>query len=288
MKLYHFVYMTVRLNSPYYYIGVHSTDNMLDGYLGSGYHLLNAVRKYGKNNFARYVIKYFDSHEEALKYENKIITQDMLKDKFCYNIQPGGKGSKEEHLLSTKEKIRKANKNRILSPKPEGYISPLKGTTRPDYIKKQISKTCKQRDLGQYRRGISHSTETKLKMSKSQKARMTDDIKKQISEKVKGSNNGFYGKHHSKEVCEYISSCVKKKYEDPKERLLTSKLTKEGMKKSEKWQAYKDRIANENIVSPMKGKKNPNFGESMKKAMHIRWHVKRNIYNKECKYCNGK
>ena len=67
MKLYHFVYITVRLDTPYYYIGVHSTDNLLDGYLGSGYHILNAIKKYGKDSFARLELKFFNSHEEDFK-----------------------------------------------------------------------------------------------------------------------------------------------------------------------------------------------------------------------------
>lgn len=287
MKLYHFVYITFRLNSPYYYIGVHSTNNMLDGYIGSGYHLRNAVKKYGKENFARCIIQYFNSHEEALKYENKIITPKILNDKFCYNIQPGGKGSKEEHLLSTREKISKTNKGKVLFKRPENYVSPLKGTTRPEYIKEKISKTCKLRDLGQYRRGILHSEETKNKMSNSQKARMTNEIKESISKKVSGKNNGFYGKHHTEEVCKYISICMKNKYKNFEERIKTSHLTKEGMQKSLKWKRYKEKLNAGEINSSMKGKKNPNLGESMKKAMHIRWHVNRNIYNKECKYCNG-
>lgn len=116
MRKYHFVYITRRIGTPYYYYGVHSTDNLDDGYIGSGYHFLNAVNKYGKENFSREIIKFFDSHEEALKYENKIITKEVLNDRYCYNIQHGGKGSKEEHSLSTKEKISKANKGRKMSP----------------------------------------------------------------------------------------------------------------------------------------------------------------------------
>lgn len=52
------MYITFRLNTPYYYIGVHSTDNLLDGYLGSGYHLKNAINKYDRSNFARYELKF--------------------------------------------------------------------------------------------------------------------------------------------------------------------------------------------------------------------------------------
>lgn len=285
MKLFHFVYITFRLNSPYYYIGVHSTDNILDGYVGSGYHLLNAVRKYGKQNFARYIIKYFDSHQEALKYENSLITKEMLSDKYCYNIQPGGKGSKEEHTLSTRDKISIARKGKTMPKKPDGYINPLKGTRRPESVKLKISNTCKKLDMGQYNRGRKLSDLTRQKMSASHKKVMTDEMKARISRKVSGENNGFYGKHHTVETRQFLSQLQKERFTNKDERLKISEATKQGMIKSDKWNKHLEDLRAGKITGSMKGKKNPNLGKSMKYAMHIRWHIKRNIINKECEYC---
>lgn len=48
---YNFVYVTVNKINGHYYKGKHSTDNIDDGYLGSGCILQRAIKKYGKHNF---------------------------------------------------------------------------------------------------------------------------------------------------------------------------------------------------------------------------------------------
>ena len=51
MRKYNYVYITTNLINKNFYIGKHSTDNLNDGYLGSGKCLLAAIKKYGKENF---------------------------------------------------------------------------------------------------------------------------------------------------------------------------------------------------------------------------------------------
>lgn len=88
----HFVYKTTNdLNGDYYY-GVHSTYDMNDGYIGSGLRLKNAINKYGKSNFTRTIVQYFENRDDALIYEHKILTPDVLADPHCYNIAEGGYG----------------------------------------------------------------------------------------------------------------------------------------------------------------------------------------------------
>jgi hypothetical protein len=54
------------VNNRYYY-GVHSQeDNVPDTYMGSGTALELAFKKYGKNNFKKDILKYFDSRDKAL------------------------------------------------------------------------------------------------------------------------------------------------------------------------------------------------------------------------------
>ena len=92
MKKYNFVYKTVNRENGKYYIGKHSTDDLDDGYIGSGFALKTAISKYGKENFDLTVIKMFETPEEAYAYEEEIITKDVVSDKMSYNQRMGGTG----------------------------------------------------------------------------------------------------------------------------------------------------------------------------------------------------
>ena len=204
--------------------------------------------------------------KRTLKYENIIITKNMLQDEFCYNIQFGGKGSKEQHLLSTKDKIRLklyGNTNGRGNKGKRGY-------KRPEYVKQKISNTLKTRDMGKYARNRVVSEETKLKMSKSHKVLFTDERKQQYSVMFSGSNNNFFGKTHTTKTRAYLSKLNKERFSNKSERIKISEQTKLGMQKSIKWRTYVDNLKNKTIESPMKGKSNPNLSKSMRYAMHIR------------------
>lgn len=91
-KEYNYFYkITNKINNRYYY-GVHKTNNMNDGYMGSGKRLKYAYIKYGVQNFEKEIIKFFDTYEEALEYESEIVTEKLVNDIECYNLKIGGKG----------------------------------------------------------------------------------------------------------------------------------------------------------------------------------------------------
>jgi hypothetical protein len=91
-KKYHYLYKTTNLINGKYYYGMHSTNNINDSYLGSGKRLRYSIRKYGKDNFKREIIKMFDSREELVQGEIDLITNDLVQDKLCMNLKPGGDG----------------------------------------------------------------------------------------------------------------------------------------------------------------------------------------------------
>ena len=96
---YHILYKTTCTITGNFYIGVHSTVNLEDGYLGSGKRLGNSIKKHGKENHAREILEFFESREELIKREREIVNEDLLENKKCMNLKPGGYGGlcNEEH-----------------------------------------------------------------------------------------------------------------------------------------------------------------------------------------------
>jgi hypothetical protein len=75
------------------YIGVHSTVDLLDNYLGSGKLLKLAIKKYGRSNFSREILQYCHSKEEAFMVEKSIVNDLFTCDRNNYNLAEGGKGN---------------------------------------------------------------------------------------------------------------------------------------------------------------------------------------------------
>lgn len=101
---YYFVYKTTNLINEKYYYGMHSTDNINDGYIGSGTKLKRSVEKYGKENFKTEILEFLPDKESLIEKEKKLINEDVLKDPKSMNLQPGGGGGicNEEHGLKLK------------------------------------------------------------------------------------------------------------------------------------------------------------------------------------------
>lgn len=89
-KFYYFYKITNTINNHFYY-GVHSTNNLNDDYMGSGKRLHFAYKKYGIENFKKEILKFFNSADEAYKYESEIVNETLISDSNCYNLIPGGK-----------------------------------------------------------------------------------------------------------------------------------------------------------------------------------------------------
>lgn len=89
---YHYLYkITNNLNGKYY-IGVHSTNDIEDGYMGSGIGIKRAIKKYGKVNFTKTIIEFFDSYNEMMIREKEILTEEYISSTSTYNAAVGGHG----------------------------------------------------------------------------------------------------------------------------------------------------------------------------------------------------
>ena len=91
-KKYHFIYKTTNLLSGKYYIGMHSTDSLDDGYLGSGTRLRYSINKHGAENHEREILEFVDSREELKKREEEIVDLNEIAKKDCMNLKTGGHG----------------------------------------------------------------------------------------------------------------------------------------------------------------------------------------------------
>ena len=86
------MYKTTNKVNGKFYIGMHSTDNLNDNYLGSGWVLKEAIKKYGKQNFIREILFIYDSRQQAMRKEAEIVNKVFIKDNNNYNLTVGGNG----------------------------------------------------------------------------------------------------------------------------------------------------------------------------------------------------
>lgn len=94
--MYHFVYRTTNTINGKIYIGKHSTEDLDDGYIGSGTVFKRAVSKYGKENFSFEMLHMCSTEDEAYEIESKLVTEEFVALKTNYNRMVGGR-----HSIST-------------------------------------------------------------------------------------------------------------------------------------------------------------------------------------------
>jgi hypothetical protein len=91
-RKYHYFYKTTCIITNRYYYGIHSTDNLDDGYIGSGKRLWYSINKYGRENHKLEILEFFDNREKLKQKEIDFVNEDLLKDPMCMNLQSGGMG----------------------------------------------------------------------------------------------------------------------------------------------------------------------------------------------------
>ncbi len=140
--MFHFTYQTKNILNNKTYVGIHSTKNLNDGYLGSGIALQKAIKKYGKENFTMIPLAFFDSRNEALEEEAFIVDLKWVNDENNYNLSGGGTSNKVTSE-ETKLKLSNALKGREvwntgIEMKDSTKLSLSKSKT--DYIIEQYNK----------------------------------------------------------------------------------------------------------------------------------------------------
>ena len=166
-KKFHFIYKTTNLLSGKYYIGMHSTDNLDDSYLGSGKRLRYSINKHGFENHVREILEFVDSRERLKKREKEIVSLDEIAKEECMNLIVGGEGGRgftsEEQRLNAK----KSNeKQRILRETNLEWVEKYK-KNKSSSQKKAYDEGRREKVYFYDRNGKKHSEKSKEKMKES-------------------------------------------------------------------------------------------------------------------------
>jgi hypothetical protein len=166
-KTIHYIYKTTCNVTGRWYIGMHSTNNLEDGYMGSGLRLRRSIRKYGLENHTKEILEFFEARQLLIEAEKKRITPEMLTDKNCMNLMGGGKGG---FISEEQQKHRSICAGNAFAKKyKEDEIF------REEVIKKRNVGVIKAHKDGKFNynnfEGKKHSDKSKEKMSESSKGK---------------------------------------------------------------------------------------------------------------------
>lgn len=100
--MFYYVYKITNLCNHRIYIGCHKTDNLDDGYMGSGKLISHAIQKYGLENFQKEILFMCNSLEEMFAKEAELVNESFIAREDTYNICIGGFGGARPHV-KTKE-----------------------------------------------------------------------------------------------------------------------------------------------------------------------------------------
>jgi hypothetical protein len=172
-RLHNYFYKITNLINGKYYYGIHSTDNLDDGYMGSGTLLKDAIKKYGKENFSKEIITDYPTRKAASDHEKEVVTLELIELDECYNCRTGGENGNIQSS-EIKQQISQTLTGLMTGEKHWTFLKPY-----PSEGKRKIS---------EFNIGKTYTIEYKQNMSKT------------FSGLIVGENHAFYGKQHSEET----------------------------------------------------------------------------------------
>lgn len=101
---YNYLYKITNLQNNKIYIGIHSTDNIDDGYMGSSKILNQSIRKNGIENFKKEILEFYPNRDFLREAEARIVNEEFVFRSDTYNISPGGAGDENYNAYLEKKK----------------------------------------------------------------------------------------------------------------------------------------------------------------------------------------
>ncbi len=200
----HYIYKTTCNVTGKWYVGMHSTCNLDDGYMGSGKRLRYSIRKHGKYNHTKEILEYCDSREALVLREIEIVNSELIKESNCMNLKEGGEGGGRIWSEDHRQKFVHGLKNR------EPALEKVKWLKENDenwckYQSNQIKKGQQKANVNYNTfEGKTHTEETKQLMSESMKEFGIGETNSQygtcwmtkdgVSKKVRKEDLETYGK----------------------------------------------------------------------------------------------
>ena len=115
----------------YYYLGQHKTNNLDDGYKGSGTKLQEYYKQYPKD-YTLTILEFYSNKTELNIAEQKLIGDLWKTDPYCLNLTTGGSTGGWDHCIGKhlseehKRKISEAELGRKLSEETKRKVSESK------------------------------------------------------------------------------------------------------------------------------------------------------------------
>lgn len=219
----YFYRITNQINWKYYF-GIHSTDNLDDGYMGSSKLIKDSIKKYGKENFHLTIIQDYPTRKEASDHEKLAVTMIQVEDDMCYNLRCGGDNeSTFKHTVESRKKISESqightrNSGKLRSEETKKRIRE-KRALKPMPV--ETREKIRQSSLGR-----KPTEETKERIRTLALLRITDDFREKLRINNLGENNPMFGKKHSEISLKQMRECKKRgKHNQAKKCIIFGKL----------------------------------------------------------------
>ena len=236
-----FLYKTTNLINNKFYYGIHESNNSNDSYLGSGTGIKRAVAKYGENNFSREIIQFFDSKEEAFEFEKNFVTQELVNNPQCYNMNVGGKGG-FHHINSIG--MNKGANNPMKNPESKNKNIESRKKARENLSEEELENLKKiwMKNLQiaiDKQKGVPKTLETRRKLSEANRGKkLSEETKKKIGLIHKG-------KKDSSETKEKKRKNAKERYQKSKDNGVDWAANQKGVTRSEETREKMSRASKE-------------------------------------------